>query len=107
MGGIILNYCICFSLTNLRAEIFRKMSPENLREMYEEEVQENFTLRSELNKKTMENKNLKYKCLIADEKIDQLQKENHRLKELMANMKQVNSEKRTAPPTEHSDAGIQ
>ena len=39
----------------------------------------------------MENKNLKYKCLIADEKIEQLQKENRKLREKAANMHQVNS----------------
>ena len=47
--------------------------------------------RSELNKETLEKKNLEYKCLIQEEKIEQLQKENCKLKELMENMKPVNS----------------
>ena len=39
----------------------------------------------------MEIKNLEYKCLVAEEKIEQLQKENRKLKEHTENMKQVNS----------------
>ena len=91
------------------------MPSESLRKMYDTEVQDNFVLRkglptltylrfiylwkvyeklcwrSELNKKTMEIKNLEYKCLVAEEKIEQLQKENRKLKENTENMKQVNS----------------